>query len=100
MCWSVAKNLFEKSNASVEKFFSPDHFNKYFIDSATVLKQLSANNSSDNAANLLSNTPYVDINFGWSHVYPHDVVKSGHALKHRNPLISMNYLTIFLKKCL
>ena len=60
-----------KSKVSCEKYFSPDDFYKYFIDSVIVLKQISANNSLDNAPTLLRNNSYVDANFKWQINYCH-----------------------------
>jgi hypothetical protein len=79
--WNVVRYLTNKSKVSCEKHSSHNDFNNYCIDSVIALKQLAAFNSFGNAANLLRNSPYVDANFEWSHVYPHNVVKSFGALK-------------------
>ena len=79
--WNVARNKTNKSNDSCEKYFFSDDFNQYFIDSAIVLKQLSAHNSLDKAANSFSGISYVDTHFEWAHNLSHDVIKSGQALK-------------------
>ena len=63
------RNVTHKSKVSCEKYFVPDDFNKYSIDSVMALKQVPTNNSSDNGANLLSNSSYVDSNFKLSHTY-------------------------------
>ena len=51
------------------------------IVSMIVLKKHTGNNSLDNAANLLSNSPYENTNFEWSYVHPQDVINPVRALK-------------------